>query len=147
MANVSTVHGVTDSKVLDGLPYPDGRVTEKGQGLTLPKIRGYIEDAAGELNAYMKSRQIDPANLDSDASRIAVQGIVAYARWKCLSVSGGNPQSASDYKEEWEQKRQFFQTLKGGMGSSDPPQGVTYSSVDPDVERVTVVDPARPKRF
>lgn len=148
MADVSTVHGVTASRVLEGLPYPEGRITETGTGVTLPKIREHIQDAAGELNSFMKSRGIDPANLGADEARMAVTGILAYARWKCLAVSPAGPDRLSeDYKAEWEQKRSFFQTLKGGMGDSDPPQGTTYSSVDPDAERDTIVNPACPKRF
>ena len=113
------VHDVTPGDVVDRLPMASGTVTSDSAGLTTGMIENWIRSAAGILNAVLRSRGIDPDNLEDEERELMREGIIAYAESKALAARDYDDEKVGRAYEHWKDTREIIREFPTDFDSDD----------------------------
>lgn len=133
MADTVYIHGVSAQDVLATLPMNTTAVSANSNGLNFGLIDGYIERAAGQVNAQLTRHGMDPAALDPDSSQIARDAIIAYAAAQSLERAGAAADQIERRLREWRDLVQLLKREPQAMGASQGPTNIVKTNItEPD---------------
>ena len=135
----TTLHSVIAQDVLDALPVDTVGVTAESQGLNTTLIAGYIERAAGQVNAQLSRHAIDPTTLDADSEQLCRDAIITRACADSLERLGASTEQIERRLREWERLLKLLREEPQAMGAAQAAAPTARSNVNP-------ADPA-PRRW
>lgn len=93
---------VTVNSVLDRLPIDSTQITATTDPVSTVRIEGWIEEAANELSALMRSRGFTPTSIPEDVEGMMARAIRSYAASQSLKAIGMTGSTHQDIHSEYE---------------------------------------------
>lgn len=118
MADTIHIHGVSAQDVLQTLPVNTVSVTATSSGLNFGIIDGFVERAAGQVNAQLVRHGMEPTSLDPNSTQIARDAIIAYAAAQALERMGGSAEQIERRLREWRDLTQLLRQQPQVMGAA-----------------------------
>jgi len=123
-------HGVTPDDVLTDLPFADGSVTSSSTGFTTGDLEAWIRRGAGQINAILMGRNMDPSSLSEDWSETVQSAVIAYAQAKALSSREFGEDQTERAWSEWGTLRKIIRERETDAGDSIDASATVRSNVD-----------------
>lgn len=108
-------HGVTHSDALDELDVDQSLISSSSDRLSTTQIDRWIDRGAGQLNAILRARSIDPSSVADDERELIRSGVIAYAAAKSYRALGRSD-SADPHWEEWSSVRKTLRERDRDLG-------------------------------
>ena len=124
-------HNVTTDDVLDALPMASGNVTPTSQGLNTSMVDRWIRAGARRVNSVVRSYHgIDVDALEQYEVEVLRDGIVAYARYRCLEARDYDDTSIDRARDDFQDILQTIRRFPADLDSDDPSTRIRGSSSD-----------------
>lgn len=115
----TTTHSVTNADVQNELAVDTSQISSSSDRLSTGDIDSFIDRAAGQLNAIMRGRGVDPTSLEDDDQELVRSGVIAYATAKSYRALG-HMSRADSHWEEWGSIRKTLRSRDRDYGDDRP---------------------------
>lgn len=121
MADSTYLHGVGHDDVLATLPADTRNVSATSVGLNYGLVDGYIERAAGQVNALLARQGF--GTLDANSTQVARDAIIAYAAAYSLERMGAQADQIDRRMGEWARLTKLLKEDPQSMGTAQDAAG------------------------